>query len=68
MSNSKIKKHINDQYKHYLEDILANDQEGFYEKKTNICQLIQNDSIVDFIVYVNKTNISLNSIIRKMKK
>ena len=63
------KNYIKIRYKHFLEEISNQNQEDFYEKRKKgendeyICQLIQNDSIVDFIVYVNKTNISLNSII-----
>lgn len=31
------------------------------ETPNYVCQLIRNDSIIDFIIYVNKTNLNLSS-------
>lgn len=52
---------------HLLEELLSEIPPNFYqnriigENESRICEIIRNDSIGDFITYVNKTNLSLNS-------
>ena len=45
------------------EDFYLNCKIGLNERK--ICELIRNDSLDEFIIYVNKNNINLNSNIKK---
>ena len=61
------KQNISNQYQKIQKLISAKPEEKFEEKRrigendNYICQLIQKDSIEDFIIYVSKNNISLNS-------
>lgn len=43
-------------------EYLDNREKG--ENESQLCQIIRSDSIDDFIIYVNKTNLSLNSTIK----
>ena len=44
-----------------IEELPDNEKRKIGENDGYICQLIQNDSIKEFIIYINKNNISLNS-------
>ena len=59
-----IQESLLNEMKNGLGDILLNNFEqnrNIGENHHNICNLIRNDSIEEFIIYVNKTNLPLNS-------
>lgn len=53
-----------------IEDILKELPEDFEEKRRKgenesyICELIRDDSVIDFVTYINKTNLSISTMIK----